>query len=120
MLKDIEICVLCVPMDSFIETINSTTDPQVRWERIRAALLFRGCRLADVARRLGVSAQAVSQTARLPSAPVERVIAEILGCEPHHLFPERYTADGERLIRTARYITARVAHSDALMHGGQA
>lgn len=89
-------------IESIISVIGSTSDPRVRWNYIRAALMARGVTLAEIAGTIGVVPQAVSQAAVLPSAPVEEAIARVLGCHPGKLFPDRYRADGTRIRMTMR------------------
>lgn len=61
-------------------------------------LRLRGLSWSAVARQIGVSTQAVQQTASgRPSVPIERILAAHLGLTPRHLFDEHWTPDGVRI-----------------------
>ncbi len=74
--------------------------PRERRVWIITQLWLRGTSLAALARRAGVSQQAMSQALSRPAARLEGVIAEALGLDVIALFPERYSSRGERIPRT--------------------
>ncbi|RUI34575.1 transcriptional regulator [Pseudomonas aeruginosa] len=76
--------------------MNSTdipSDANVRWEWIKYQLRVRGISLADLARSLEVTSQAVKNAKRTPYPRVERAIAEALELSPRTLWPERWRND---------------------------
>lgn len=72
-------------------------------EDIKAAIRKRGITVTDLARRHGVSKQALSlaMQARV-SGNCERIIAAALGLDPSSIWPSRYHADGSRINFAAR------------------
>ncbi len=67
-------------------------DPVQRNEWIKFQLRVRGSSLSKLARRLGVTRQAVRNALAAPYPRMERAIASEIGLEPHHIWPERYPA----------------------------
>lgn len=65
-------------------------DPVQRNEWIKFQLRVRGSSLSKLARRLGVTRQAVRNALAAPYPRMERAIASEIGLEPHHIWPERY------------------------------
>ncbi|WP_336958715.1 helix-turn-helix domain-containing protein [Sphingobium aquiterrae] len=67
-------------------------------EDIKAAIRKKGSSLAELARREGISTQALSLAlqARV-SARCELIIADFLNVHPSKIWPTRYKADGERM-----------------------
>lgn len=76
------------------------SDPADRRDWVKNQLVRRGTSMRQVALRLGVCPQAVAQALMLPSIRIEHALAEALELPVHLLFPERYRADGFRLVRT--------------------
>ena len=74
-------------------------DPAKRRAWVLYQLKLRGESLASLARRLGVDRTTPGYALRKPYPRMERAIAEAVEVPVHVLFPERYTATGERLIR---------------------
>lgn len=86
-------------------TISQTTldipkNPAERRAWICFQLRLRGTSLRAIARRLGVSQQAVSNALMTPSSHIEPAIAEAIGLTAQQLFPERFDDAGNRLPRT--------------------
>jgi len=65
-------------------------DPVQRNEWIKFQLRMRGTSMSDLARRLGVTRQAVRNALTSPYPKMERVIAEELDMQPEAIWPERY------------------------------
>lgn len=65
-------------------------DPVQRNEWIKFQLRMRGSSLSKLARRLGVTRQAVRNALSAPYPKMERVIADELGLPPQAIWPERY------------------------------
>lgn len=65
-------------------------DPVQRNEWIKFQLRMRGSSLSKLARRLGVTRQAVRNALSAPYPRMERVIADELGLPPQAIWPERY------------------------------
>lgn len=65
-------------------------DPVQRNEWIKFQLRIRGTSMSDLARRLGVTRQAVRNALTAPYPKMERVIANELDLEPEIIWPERY------------------------------
>jgi len=68
------------------------SDPIHRNEWIKFQLRIRGSSLSKLARRLGVTRQAVRNALAAPYPKMERVIAAELGLDPESIWPERYEA----------------------------
>lgn len=69
-------------------------DPVQRNEWIKYQLRRRGSSLSKLARRLGVTRQAVRNALITRYPKMERAIAEEIGVHPGHIWPERYTSGG--------------------------
>lgn len=69
-------------------------DPVQRNEWIKFQLRMRGSSLSKLARRLGVTRQAVRNALSAPYPRMERVIADELGLPPQAIWPERYERRG--------------------------
>lgn len=65
-------------------------DPVQRNEWIKFQLRVRGSSLSKLARRLGVTRQAVRNALSAPYPKMERAIANELGLPPQAIWPERY------------------------------
>ncbi len=65
-------------------------DPVQRNEWIKFQLRVRGSSLSKLARRLGVTRQAVRNALAAPYPRMERAIAAEIGLGPEHIWPERY------------------------------
>ncbi|MGB0972126.1 MAG: helix-turn-helix domain-containing protein [Mycobacterium sp.] len=76
-------------------------DPKVRSDWIKYQLARRGLNLTDLAKRLNISRQAVSNTLRSPNLRAQEAIAKAINIAPEYLWPERYDADGNPCHRTA-------------------
>lgn len=64
--------------------------PDTRREWIKFQLAIHGSSLAEIARGLGVTRQAVQFALDHPYPKVEQAIAEKIGLEPQTIWPERY------------------------------
>ena len=67
-----------------------------RNEWIKYQLRMRGSSLSKLARRLGVTRQAVRNALATPYPKMERAIAEEIGIHPGHIWPERYQSRASR------------------------
>lgn len=65
-------------------------DPVQRNEWIKFQLRMRGTSMSDLARRVGVTRQAVRNALTSPYPKMERLIADELGLDPATIWPERY------------------------------
>ncbi len=70
-------------------------DPVQRNEWIKFQLRVRGSSMSKLARRLGVTRQAVRNALAAPYPRMERVIAAEIGVPPSHIWPERYRGEDE-------------------------
>lgn len=77
-------------------------NPVQRNEWIKFQLRMRGSSLSKLARRLGVTRQAVRNALASPYPRMERVIADEIGLKPENIWPERY----EHRERQSRYKSA--------------
>lgn len=66
------------------------SDPVQRNEWIKFQLRMRGSSLSKLARRLGVTRQAVRNALSSPYPKMERAIAAELELRPEDIWPERY------------------------------
>ena len=71
-------------------------DPVQRNEWIKYQLRMRGSSLSKLARRLGVTRQAVRNALATPYPKMERAIAEEIGIHPGYIWPERYEGRSAR------------------------
>lgn len=69
-------------------------DPVQRNEWIKYQLRLRGSSLSKLARRLGVTRQAVRNALSSPYPKMERAIAAELELRPEDIWPERYAGRG--------------------------
>ncbi|MFT0860600.1 helix-turn-helix domain-containing protein [Ancylobacter sp. G4_0304] len=81
---------------------RSTSDipknPAERREWIRMRLRLAGHTWRSLARQIGVSHQAIQQTASgRSSIPIEEALARTLGFTAQELFPEHWSTDGARI-----------------------
>ncbi|CAK0761860.1 Ner family transcriptional regulator [Azospirillaceae bacterium] len=95
-------------------------DPEIRPSWIKYQLEVRGWSLSEIARRIGVSQQAVSYALRRPSKAIEGTIATLLGVPESLLFSERYRDDGSRrrgvhMVSTHRRRMVQDRREDGLM-----
>lgn len=67
-----------------------------RAAKIKEALYLRGLTFADIDRAYGLPEATARQTLRHPHAAGEAAVAAALACEPQELWPERYSASGQR------------------------
>lgn len=87
---------------------NLTTDQDIprnaahrrAWAQYRLALI--GLAFTDLAVEVGVTAQAISNTFDRPNSRLESFIAGKLDVTAQQLFPERFDARGNRIIRERR------------------
>ena len=78
-------------------------------EDIKASLRKKWGSLSMLSRHLGRNRNAITQTLAAPgySVPLEREIAEQLGCAPHEVWPDRFHSDGTPVsLRADRTPTA--------------
>ncbi len=85
----------------FVVSMPVPLDPKIRSDWIKYQLARRGLNLADLAKQLKISRQAVSQSLRAPNLRAQEAIAKAIDIAPEYLFPERYDADGNPCHRTA-------------------
>jgi len=71
-------------------------DPLQRNEWIKYQLRIRGSSMSQLARRLGVTRQAVRNALSGSYPKMERAIAHEIGRSPEHIWPERYGRDVSR------------------------
>lgn len=71
-------------------------DPHARLEWIKYQLRVRGTSLAKIARELGIDRHNCINALRRPYPRVQQAIADKLGLQPYHLWPEWYHRDGTR------------------------
>jgi Ner family transcriptional regulator len=79
-----------------------TASPTGGWhpEQIKAAIRMLGLNLADLSRQHGYASDAVRRVIkRGGSAPLERIIADVIGQEPKTLWPDRYDHEGHPIDR---------------------
>lgn len=81
-------------------TLKVPKNPAERRAWVCYQLRLRGDSLSAIARRIGVSHQAVSTALMSPSKDIEQAIAEAIGLTPEQLFPERFDSTGKRLVQT--------------------
>lgn len=77
-----------------MNTAEIPSDPVLRWEWIKFQLRAKGTSLANLARALNVSGQAVKNVKRTAYPRMERAIAKALDLEVAALWPERWGTDG--------------------------
>ena len=75
-------------------------NPPARRVWVVAELRRRGTSLSAIAKREGVSDQAVGQALTTPSERMEKVLARELEIEVKDLFPERFDRHGTRTVRS--------------------
>lgn len=78
------------------------TDPHRRSVLVQAWLKAKGETFASLARQHGKDRRAIAMSLRVPSYPMERVLAAALGLTVPELFPERYTPDGSVRLHRVR------------------
>jgi lambda repressor-like predicted transcriptional regulator len=85
--------------------INKLT-PQKLFQARRCYIIYalraRGLTVSDVARKMRLAPQAVSNGLRLRYPKIERMVSKIIGVDLATLFPERYDASGRSLVRPGR------------------
>ncbi len=86
-------------------------DPRERSIWIQGELRKLGSNLSVIARELGVSRRAVSQSLFVPSSRAERAVAAALGLSAEELFPERFNEEGRRLHPIREPKDTRVSRS---------
>ena len=69
---------------------------------IEAVIEKRGTSLREILHLHGYSEHIFASCLRSPHRKVERLLSEFLGIPLHVLFPERWDANGKRLIRPGR------------------
>ena len=78
-------------------TTEMPTSPKHRAAWLLYQLSIHGSNFASIAKELGVTRQAVRNTAlSVPSPKIEHAIAKKIGRKPHDLWPERYHQPAER------------------------
>lgn len=77
-------------MSTELDHTTIPADPVQRNEWIKYQLRMRGTSMAALARRLGVTRQAVRNALAGPYPRMERIIAAELGLPPEVIWPERY------------------------------
>jgi len=80
-------------------------------EAVKAAIRMRGETLAGLSRKNGYSDHYIGNTLIRPLLQGERIIAKVLGLQPHQIWPDRYDAKGRPDHRKWRRI--------ARLRGGQ-
>jgi Ner family transcriptional regulator len=70
-------------------TIPQKPDERRAW--IKYQLELRGETLGGLARKLGLFRTCVAAALHKPYPKMERVIADVIGCRPEQLWPERYS-----------------------------
>lgn len=65
-------------------------------EDIKALIRKRGSSIADLARRIGMSPNALGHALVRPYRRGENIIAHFLNVDPQIIWPSRYEADGSR------------------------
>ncbi|MDZ7749366.1 MAG: helix-turn-helix domain-containing protein [Halofilum sp. (in: g-proteobacteria)] len=83
-------------MPSQPDPADIPADPVQRNEWIKFQLRLRGSSMSQLARRLGVTRQAVRNALAAPYPRMERAIAAEIGLEPEHIWPERYAGRAAR------------------------
>ena len=78
------------------DTESIPRDPVQRNEWIKYQLRRRGSSLSKLARRLGVTRQAVRNALATPYPKMERAIADEIGVHPGRIWPERYERRSSR------------------------
>ena len=87
-------------MTSEPTTLDIPKNPAARRAWICYRLRLRGDSLRQIARRLGVTPQAVSAALMASSSHIEIAIAEAIGLTAQELFWERFDGQGQRLSHT--------------------
>ena len=77
-------------MSTGSDSLPVPQDPVQRNEWIKFQLRMRGSSLSKLARRLGVTRQAVRNALSTSYPKMERVIADEIGVHPKTIWPERY------------------------------
>lgn len=87
-------------------------DPAERRAWIRYQLARRGLTLAALSRKQGLHRNVAQAALARPYPRMERVIARVIGMQPHEIWPERYDAAGKPNRRPGRPSkqTAPTAH----------
>lgn len=80
-------------MSSKLDKEPIPRDPLQRNEWIKYQLRIRGSSMSQLARRLGVTRQAVRNALSGSYPKMERAIAHEIGHPPEHIWPERYHRD---------------------------
>lgn len=78
-------------------------------EDIKAAVRKKGTSLTELARNKGLAPGSVRNASRNPSRAAELVIAQFLGEPLHELWPDRWSCDGQRLIKSRKAKFSAVA-----------
>lgn len=101
-------------------TVNIPKNPAERRVWIKGELELRGLSLRALARREGVSHQAMSAALLAPSSHLQPVLADALGVSVHQLWPEWYDERCNRIgrTRTRQRITDRRVGNVENRHGG--
>ena len=96
-------------MNKYTNTATIFRDPRQRAHWVLYQLRLKGKNFATIGQEFGISNSNVRDTLFKPNYRVEVKLAEILGVPIEELFPERYDAEGNRLIEV-RYPEGRAAH----------
>ncbi|WP_321530435.1 helix-turn-helix domain-containing protein [uncultured Desulfuromonas sp.] len=76
---------------------NSPAKQDMHPADIKAALQKRGYSFSRIAREYGYRANSPSNVLRMPWAPMEKIIGDILGTPPDKIWPSRYDSQGRPL-----------------------
>ncbi len=87
-------------MSNAPSTLDVPKNPVERRVWVCGQLRLRGTSLRQLGIKAGVSPQAMSAALLAPNRHLEHVIAEALGLTARQLFPERFTANGDRIHQT--------------------
>ncbi|KKK65122.1 hypothetical protein LCGC14_2977320 [marine sediment metagenome] len=96
-------------MDGHTFTASIFHDPRQRALWVLYQLRLRGKNFATIGQELGLSNSNVRDALFRPNYRVEQKLANILDVPIETLFPERYDAEGNRLVEV-RYPEGRAAH----------
>ncbi|MBF0168758.1 MAG: helix-turn-helix domain-containing protein [Alphaproteobacteria bacterium] len=89
-------------MTPAIQASDVPTNPNTRHSWVLYQFHLRKISLNRLGRENDVSSTALSGTFYRPAIRCEAILAKALGLKPHHLFPERYDASGNRAPHLVR------------------
>lgn len=73
------------------------------WGWIKNALHERRMTLTALAKRLGVHRSVVNKVKTQTNYPAQAAIADIIGCEPEQLWPDRYPQGKPHIFDSAKW-----------------